>query len=129
MTDLVPVMAGAAPPGDPQVWLTALAKAAAEMAAQDAARRRENEALSRADIEEIATACAEKVVTDLFASFDVDLDSKDAKRAFREDIGHARRSRSYWDKAWASLFATAMTAISGGLVIAVVKYLSVGGAK
>lgn len=129
MTDLVPVVASGAPPGDPQVWLTALARAAAEMAAQESARRRETEPLTRADIEAIAIAAAEKVVTDLFAGFDVDLDNKDSKRAFREDLGHARRSRRWWDKAGAALFAAIMTALSGGLIAAVVKYLSVGGAK
>lgn len=129
MTDLVPVPTGAAPPGDQAVWLTALAKAAAEMAAQDAARRRESEPLTRADIEEIATACAEKVVADVFAKFDVDLDDMESSRAFREDLSHARRTRRWWDKAGASLFAAIMTAISGGLIAAVVKYLSIGGAK
>lgn len=129
MTDLVQVVAGAAPPVDPQVWLTALARAAAEMAAQESARRRETEPLTRADIEAIAIAAAEKVVTDLFAGFDIDLDDKDSKRAFREDLSHARRARRWWDKAGGTLFAAIMTALSGGLIAAVVKYLSVGGAK
>lgn len=129
MTDLVPVVTGAPPPGDQQVWLTALAKAAAEMAARDAARRQEIEPLSRDDIEKIATACAETVVAEVFERFDVDLKDKESSRAFREDLGHARRSRRWWDKAGASLFAAGMTAISGGLIAAVIKYLSVGGAK
>jgi hypothetical protein len=129
MTDLVPVVAGAAPPGDQQVLLTAIAKAAAELAAHDVARRREVEPLSREEVKEIATACAEIVIAEVFSRFDVDLDDKESARGFREDLSHARRARRWWDKAGASLFAAIMTAVSGGLIAAVVKYLSVGGAK
>lgn len=133
MSETLPV-----PAGDQPVWMMALAKAAAELAAQEALRRKDAapaEPVTRDDVEEIATACAETVVRRVLSDLlDVDLDNRDSRRALREDLDHARKGRTWWNKALGILAVTAMSVLAAGLVAAFFKalpavILAAGGGK
>lgn len=133
MSETLPV-----PAGDQPVWMMALAKAAAELAAQEALRRKDAapaEPVTRDDVEEIATACAETVVRRVLSDLlDVDLDSRDSRRALRDDLDHARKGRTWWNKALGILAVTAMSVLAAGLVAAFFKalpavILAAGGGK
>ena len=122
MSETLPVPAGEQP-----VWMMALAKAAAELAAQETLRRKDAapaEPVTRDDVEEIATACAEAVIRRVFRDvIEVDIDDMASRRAFREDLGHARKGRAWWDKALGILAVTAMGVLATGLVAAFFKAL------
>lgn len=133
MSETLPV-----PAGDQPVWMMALAKAAAELAAQEALRRKDAapaEPVTRDDVEEIATACAETVVRRVLSDLlDVDLENRDSRRALREDLDHARKGRTWWNKALGILAVTAMSVLAAGLVAAFFKalpavILAAGGGK
>ena len=106
------------PVGDPRVLVEALAKAAAAYAAAEADARKEGAPLTRADVEDIAERVAKRVLGDLF---EIDVDAKAAKRALREDLAHARKGRTWWDKALAAIAGTAMAMLAAGLVTVVFK--------
>ncbi len=118
MTEALPTAAG-----DPEVVLAAIAKAAARLAVQDTGRRAEPP--DEAAVEEIC----ERVVTEAFKQFGVDLTSVASVEDFREALAHLRRSRKWWDKAGASVVTAIMSTLAVGLLAAVAKYLSLGGAK
>ncbi|APT31941.1 hypothetical protein MCBMB27_02650 [Methylobacterium phyllosphaerae] len=118
MTEALPAAAG-----DPEVVLAAIAKAAARLAVQDTGRRAEPP--DEAAVEEIC----ERVVNEAFKQFGVDLTSVASVEDFRETLAHLRRSRKWWDKAGAAVVTAIMSSIGLGLLAAVGKYLSLGGAK
>lgn len=117
MLDTLPASAG-----DPKVLLAAIAKAAAELAAQETGRR-DAKPLTVEDVEEIAA----EAVKAAFLRFDIDLSDTKSVRAFNDTISHASRSKGWWDKALATLFTGVVATMTGGLIAAVVKYLSIGG--
>lgn len=118
MTDALPQASG-----DPEVLLSAIAKAAARLAAQETGRRADPP--DEAAVEEIC----ERVVREAFKQFGVDLTSVASIEDFREALAHLRRSRRWWDKAGAAVVTAIMSSLGLGLLAAVSKYLSIGGAK
>lgn len=118
MTEALP-----AAPGDHDVLVAAIAKAAARLAVQDTGRRADPP--DEAAVEEIC----ERVVREAFAQFGIYLDKTESVDDFREALAHLRRSRKWWDKAGASVVTAIMSSLGLGLLAAVAKYLSLGGAK
>jgi len=116
MPESLPVL-----PGDPDVLLAAIAKAAARLAAQDAGHRAEPP--DEDAVEEIAKRC----VREAFEKFGVYLDRPESVDDFREALAHLRRSRRWWDKAGAAVVTAIMSSLGLGLLAAVSKYLSIGG--
>lgn len=106
----------------PNVLLTAIAKAAAEIAAQEAGRR-QGAALDRDTVEEIV----EDAIHQTFLRIGVDLKDHKSIAAFNATINHAERSRGLWEKAGSTAFGAIAAAVIGGIITAVVRFVSVGG--
>lgn len=112
-------------PGDPDVILSAIARAAAKLAAQEQCTRQTAAPLDRAEIEEIVEGC----VREAFLRFGVDLNDLKSVEDHRETIAHARRSRKWWDKAGGTVVGGLVSSLLGGLLWLVAKYLASGGIK
>lgn len=110
--------------GDINVALAAIAKAAAELAVQETGRRKA-EPVTREDVEEIAG----EAVAAAFLRFGIDLSDNKSVRSFNDTIGHAERAKGWWDKAGATMVTGLVTAMVGGLIAAVVKFVSIGGVR
>jgi len=108
----------------PNVLLTAIAKAAALIAAEEAGRR-ERAALDRDAVEEIV----EEAIREAFKRIGVDLDDHKSIAAFNATTIHAERLRGLWNTAGATTFALIITTLVGGLITAVVTLVMQGGAK
>lgn len=114
MSDTLPALAG-----DPNVLVTALAKAAAMLAAQNAGdRTKEGDALDRKAIEDIAEGC----VREAFLRIGVDLSDHKSVRAFNDTLAHAERGRGMWDKVGATVLTGVVMAIVAAILAAIGKY-------
>lgn len=112
-------------PGDPDVLLAAIARAAAKLAAQEQCQRQTAEPLSREAIEAIVEEC----VRAAFLRFGVDLSKLESVEDHRETIAHARRSRRVWEKVGGTVVGGFASSLLAGLVWLVAKYIASGGVK
>lgn len=112
-------------PGNPDVLLSAIAKAAAQLAAQEQCKRQAAEPLDREAIEGIVEACVQAA----FLRFGVDLTSLASVEDHRETIAHARRSRKWWEKAGGTIVAGLAASILTGIIGLVVKFVASGAVK
>lgn len=107
----------------PNILLTAIAKAAALIAAEEAGRR-ERAALDREAVEEIIKT----EILDAFKRINVDLTDHKSIAAFNATTIHAERLRGLWNTAGATTFGLIVAALVGGLITAVTT-LVVGGGR
>lgn len=119
MAEALPV-----PIGDPSIVLTAIAKAAAEIAAQEAGRR-QGGTLDREAVEEIV----DEAIREAFGRIGVDLGDLKSIAAFNATITHAERSRGLWSKAGLTAFGVLIASLASAVITAVVKFILTGGGK
>ena len=113
MTENVPAL-----PGDPDVLVTAIARAAALLAARNAEHRSKDGPLDRDAIEAIAEGC----VREAFLRIGVDLSDYKSVRAFNDTISHAELNRGMWAKVGGTVLTGVVMAVVGVVLAAVGKY-------
>lgn len=121
MVETLPVPVGGQPPN---VILEALAKAAAELAAQEAGRR-QGVTLDRESVKEIV----DDAICEAFKRIGVDLADHKSIAAFNLTISHAEQSRGLWSKAGAKIFEHIVGAAVTLVLAAVAAYLTIRGSK
>ncbi len=121
MAEALPVPLGAQPPN---VIIEAIAKAAAELAAQEAGRR-QGIALDRDAVQEVVDDAIDKA----FKRIGVDLADHKSIAAFNLTISHAESSRGLWSQAGAKIFEHIVSAVATLILGAVAAYVTIRGVK
>lgn len=111
-------------PSSAEVAVSAVARAAALLALEQH-QDRTSPGIGREDVERIADECVRKA----FLNFGVDLANPESVESFRETISHAKRARSWWEKAGATVWGAILLSFASGVLAAAMKYVSAGGGK